>query len=90
MYNVSSKYNLITIFSLSKVRRIKYTISSDLGDIIDGAKDVYTEPSNGPKGNDGFYYFYLTPTMIKAIHGTLVFTGTEMIKINNPDYDSGL
>jgi len=66
------------------MRRVRFNVSSDLGEIIDGPKDVYTEPGSG-----GMYYFHLMPTEIKAIEGTIVFTGTEMIKINNPDYDSG-
>ena len=64
--------------------RVKYTVSSSLGFLVDGEKEVYTNPGSG-----GEYFFYVTPTEVNEYSGEIVFTGTEMININNPDYDSG-
>ena len=73
----------IELPSLSENRRVRFNVTSELVDIFDGAKEVYTEPRVG-----GIYQFHVMPREIKKYEGHLVFTGHEMLKINNPEYDS--
>ena len=52
--------------------------------LLDGPLEVWTEP-----GQSAIYDFHLTPNTVESRKGMIVFSGREMRKENNPDYDSG-